>query len=167
MASLSKAINKSFFDSILPEFGKPRTNTPIWNESQKMFICDEYEAASGNRYYKGVRFCQNLAIVEYVGIYHNFTYIDGIELYAFNSERLQLIQKQDFPKEFYNIEFIRDQSTTMLKQYVISMMKVKRVTMNENQVNGYVASLIEGSYKSYLLSDYNTRLTLLLPNLKN
>ncbi len=41
MATLTKAINKNLFDSILPSFGNPRVHIPVWDDSQKMFICDE------------------------------------------------------------------------------------------------------------------------------
>ena len=37
MATLSKAINKNLFDSILPSFGNPRVHMPVWDDSQKMF----------------------------------------------------------------------------------------------------------------------------------
>ena len=89
MASLTKAINKDLFDSILPTFGNQRVHIPVWDEGQKMFLCEEYESASGNRYYKGVRFCDRIVVVEKVGLYHNWTYIDGIEVYAFNGTRLE------------------------------------------------------------------------------
>ena len=92
MATLTKAISKNLFDSILPTFGSPRVHVPAWDNGQKMFICDEYESASGNRYYRGIRFCDRVVIVEKVGLYHNWTYIDGIELYAFNGKRVELIQ---------------------------------------------------------------------------
>lgn len=41
MASLTKAINKDLFDKILPIFGNPRVQAPVWDEGQKMFICNE------------------------------------------------------------------------------------------------------------------------------
>ena len=75
MASLTKAINKDLFDSILPTFGNQRVHIPVWDEGQKMFLCEEYESASGNRYYKGVRFCDRIVVVEKVGLYHNWTYL--------------------------------------------------------------------------------------------
>ena len=83
MASLTKAINKDLFDKILPTFGSPRVHVPVWDEGQKMFLCEEYESGNGHRYYKGVRFCDRIVIVEKVGLYHTWTYIDGIEVYAF------------------------------------------------------------------------------------
>ena len=52
MATLSKAINKNLFDSILPSFGNPRVHIPVWDDSQKMFICDEFESNGGHRYYR-------------------------------------------------------------------------------------------------------------------
>lgn len=88
MASLTKAINKDLFDKILPTFGNPRVHVPVWDEGQKMFLCEEYESGNGHRYYKGVRFCDRIVIVEKVGLYHTWTYIDGIEVYAFNGKSL-------------------------------------------------------------------------------
>ena len=60
MATLTKAINKSLFDSILPTYGTPRVNIPTWDDSQKMFICSQYESANGHRYYLGIRFCDRI-----------------------------------------------------------------------------------------------------------
>ena len=53
MATLTKAINQSLFDSILPTFGSPRVHIPVWDNGQKMFIFDEYESDNGNRHYRG------------------------------------------------------------------------------------------------------------------
>ena len=57
----------SFIDGILPVYGNPRCNIPVWNEGEKMFISDEYQSDKGNWYYKGLRFSDRLAIVEKVG----------------------------------------------------------------------------------------------------
>lgn len=48
MASLAKAINKDLFDKILPTFGNPRVHVPVWDEGQKMFLCEEkaYDSAT-------------------------------------------------------------------------------------------------------------------------
>ena len=144
MASLTKAINKDLFDSILPTFGNQRVHIPVWDEGQKMFLCEEYESASGNRYYKGVRFCDRIVVVEKVGLYHNWTYIDGIEVYAFNGTRLELVQKRDYDKVHRNEEFIR----------------------KELEIEEKAKGIIDGCYKSFLDSDYNTRLTQILPQIE-
>lgn len=163
MATLSKAISKNLFDNILPTFGSPRVHVPAWDNSQKMFICDEYESANGNRYYRGIRFCDRVVVVEKVGLYHNWTYIDGIELYAFNGKKLELIQKCDYDKVFRNEEFIRSESERMVKDYLTGVLKTQRTSVPAEELENQAKELIEGCYKSFLDCDFNTRLTQIIP----
>ena len=165
MATLTKAINKNLFDSILPTFGNPRVHIPVWDNSQKMFICDEYESEKGHRYYRGIRFCDRVVIVEKVGLFHNWTYIDAIELYAFNGKKLELIQKRDYndDKVFRKEEFIRAESESMVKDYLAGILKAQRTSMPAEQLDSKAKELIDGCYKSFLDSDFNTRLTQILP----
>ncbi len=166
MATLAKAISKDLFDSILPTFGSPRVHVPAWDNGQKMFICDEYESANGNRYYRGIRFCDRVVIVEKVGLYHNWTYIDGIELYAFNGKKLELIQKRDYDKVYRNEKFIRSESERMAKDYIAGILKAQRTSVPTEEVESQAKALIEGCYKSFLDHDYNTRLTQILPTIE-
>ena len=166
MATLQKAINKSLLDGILPSFGNPRIHIPVWDNSQKMFICNEYESANGHRYYCGIRFCDRIVIVERVGLYHNWTYIDSIELYAFNGTKMELIQKRDFDKVFRNEEFIRAESMQMVMDFMKGIAKTQRTCLPTEQIAIEAKSLIDGCYKSFLDSDFNTRLTQILPKLE-
>ena len=166
MATLSKAINKNLFDSILPSFGNPRVHIPVWDDSQKMFICDEYESGNGHRYYRGIRFCDRIVVLEKVGLYHNWTYIDGIELYAFNGQKMELIQKRDYDKVFRNDDFIRSESELMVREYLTGVMKMQRISASAEQIAVQAQELISGCYKSFLDPDFNTRLTQILPKLE-
>ncbi len=166
MATLTKAINKNLFDSILPTFGNPRVHIPVWDEGQKMFICDEHESNSGHRYYIGIRFCDRIVIVEKVGLYHNWTYIDSIELYAFNGQKMELIQKRDYDKEFRNEAFIRQESEQMVKDYLTGVMKAQRIYMSAEQIATQASEFVNGCYKSFLAPDFNTRLTQILPKIE-
>lgn len=163
MATLTKAISKNLFDNILPTFGSPRVHVPTWDNSQKMFICDEYESANGNRYFRGVRYCDRIVIVEKVGLYHNWTYIDSIELYAFNGKKIELIQKRDYDKVHRNEEFIRAESENMVKDYLSGILKAQRTSVPAEEIEAQAKGLIEECYKSFLDSDFNTRLTQILP----
>lgn len=166
MATLTKNINKNLFDSILPTFGNPRVHIPVWDNGQKMFICDEYESANGNRYYRGIRFCDRVVIVEKVGQFHNWTYIDGIELYAFNGKKHELIQKRDYEKKFRNEAFVRYESENMVKDYLSGILKAQRNSVPVEEIELQSKKLIDGCYKSFLDSDYNTRLTQILPEIE-
>lgn len=163
MATLTKAISKNLFDNILPTFGSPRVNIPAWDNGQKMFICDDYESANGNRYYRGIRFCDRVAIVEKVGLYHNWTYIDSIELYAFNGKKVELIQKRDYNKVHRNEAFVRAESEAMVKDFLAGILKAQRTSVPAEQLENQAKELIESCYKSFLDNDFNTRLTQILP----
>lgn len=163
MASFSKAISKELFDNILPTFGNARVSLPTWDNGQKMFIVNEYESANGNRYYTGIRFCDRVVIVERVGLYHNWTYIDGIELYAFNGEKLELVQKRTYEKVYRKESFVRQESEVMIEEYMNGMLKMTRSSLPAEVVKNQARDLVEGCYKSFLDMDYNIRLTKILP----
>ena len=166
MATLTKAINKNLFDSILPTYGTPRVNIPTWDDSQKMFICSQYESGNGHRYYLGIRFCDRIVIVEKVGLYQSWTYIDSIELYAFNGQKMELIQKREYEKVFRNEDFIRQESAQMVKDFLIGVMKAQHICTPAEQIAEQAQTLISGCYKSFLDPDFNTRLTQILPKLE-
>jgi len=166
MATLTKAINKNLFDNILPSFDNPRVHIPVWDESQRMFICAEHESNSGHRYYIGIRFCDRIVVIEKVGLYHSWTYIDSIEIFAFNGHKLELIQKRDYDKVFRNETFIRKESEQMVKDYLTGVMKTQRICIPAEQIEAQATELISGCYKSFLTPDFNTRLTQILPKLE-
>lgn len=111
-----------------------------------MFICDDYESKSGNRYYRGIRFCDRVVIVEKVGLYHNWTYIDGIELYAFDGEKPKLIQKRDYDKVFREEEFIRAESEAMVRDYISGMLKANGNSVPAKEIENQAKELIDGCY---------------------
>ena len=154
MANFNTALVKGQFDSILPEYGKPRRKVPVWDDGRKMFICDEYESAAGNRYYKGVRFCENLVVVEKVGEYHNFTYLDGIEIYAFDGQTLKLVQKREYDKQFRSEDFVREESVSMLEKYLESTAKMMGQQIPHGEVENYARKSVNKSFKSLLDDDY-------------
>lgn len=163
MATFTKAITKDLFDKILPTFGNSRVNIPTWDNSQKMFIFNEYESANGHRYYKGVRFCDRVVIVEKVGLFHNWTYIDGIELYAFDNMNLRLIQKRDYDKVFRKEEFVRQETLTMLQDYLSGIAKTNKAYIPIKEIDALSKSLIDRCYKSFLDHDFNMHLAQIIP----
>lgn len=165
MATLAKAISKDLFENILPTYGQQRVKQPVWDESQKMFIFDEYESASGHRYYSGLRFTDRMVIREIVGLYHNWTYIDSIEVYAFNGKKLELIQKKGYDRVFRSEVFVRSETARMLKSYLAGVLKVQRVALPEKDLEEQARRFVDSCYKSFLDADYSLQLTQILPKL--
>ena len=141
-----KPVN-NFLDSVLPTFGNIKENIPVYNDAQKMFISSNYTSAAGHLYYKGIRFSERLVMIEQVGLYHNWTYIDGIELYAFNGTERVLIAKKQFDKVFYNMEFIKEEVNQMLHSYFKSQILLKNENASpeiiEQHTNQTIGSLYE------------------------
>ena len=153
MARISGA-GSNVLDSILPTYGNPRTNAPIWNESQRMFITDQHTSASGNTYYLGVRFSDRFVTILHIGLFHNWTYINEIEIYAFNEKERTLIGKTTLDV-YYNEELIRTTIEKMLKEYLEGQLLLNGVKVDKPQLETQVKELVDNSYMS-MLDDANT-----------
>ncbi|MBR3981811.1 MAG: hypothetical protein IKJ90_00615 [Bacteroidaceae bacterium] len=167
MATINNAISRDLFSSVLPTFGTLRKRIPVWDEGQKMFICDQYQSECGNFYYRGFRFCDRIAIVEKVGLFKTWTYIDSIEIYAFNGRGMELIQKQDYNKVFRDEAFIRSESAKMITQYLTSVAKTQGLGVSPEQMEAQAQELVDKCFKSFLDADYQVRLTQILPTIEN
>ena len=160
MAILTSVSESNFLDNVLPVYGNKRVDAPRWDESQKMFIVDEYQSVSGYRYLTGVRFTDRIAIVERIALVYSWTYVNAIELYAFNGQSMELIQKKDYGLNVFKKEnMIRNDSVEMVKNYIQGALKLNRCTMSVSQIEHQAKSLVNMCYKSFLDDDFNTRLT--------
>lgn len=165
MASFEKALTKDLFDNLLPTYGTPRKAIPVWDEGQKMFLLGNYESEKGNMYYEGIRFCDKIVIKEKVGLCHTWTYIDSIEIYAFNGTRLELVQKHDYDKTFRTEEFVRAEAEQMICDYISGVLKARGENCPMEQIREHAHAIVEGSFKSFLSQDFNKHLTRILPQL--
>lgn len=154
-------------DMILPKRGERRpAGLPIWDESRHMFIVDEHESQAGHRSYKGVRVTDRFAIVEYIGNYHNWCYINAIELYANDGYEYKLVGKCQFGKEFYDAELIRQKTEEMMFAYTKSQYRMLNRAADEDTLRKQSAALIDSSYRSMINEDtaeLMEQLTPLLP----
>ena len=131
-----------------------------------MFISDEYQSGKGNWYYKGLRFSDRLAIVEKVGLFHNWKYIDEIEVYTFNQKSRTLIGSYKFEKTFYDRDLIQDKVKEMVSDYIASQMKLQNLPVRRDSIANDVNSIVGDTYVSLLSDDYNINLQRLLPVLQ-
>ena len=131
-----------------------------------MFISDEYQSDKGNWYYKGLRFSDRLAIVEKVGLFHSFKYIDEIEVYTFNEKSRTLIGSHKFEKTFYDKDLIQNKAKEMVSDYITSQMKLQNLPVRRDSIVSEVDKIVGATYVSLLSDDYNINLQNLLPVLQ-
>lgn len=143
-------VKSNFLDNILPSFGNPRHAMPTYNSGQRMFISQSYTSAAGHVYYKGIRFSERLVMVEKIGLYHTWEYIDGIELYSFNENKPELIASAKFDKVFYSSEVIRSKAEAMLLDYFNSQVLISEGKTDKSYYEMTVNKLIEEIYNNQL-----------------
>lgn len=149
-----EGVGNNILDSILPTYGNPRISAPIWNESQHMFITDQHRSQSGNLYYLGVRFSDRFVTILHIGLYHNWTYINEIEIYAFDEKERKLIAKTKLD-QFYDEDLVRTTTEKLLKDYLEGQIMIQGGKVDGNLLEHQVKELVGKSYVS-MLNDENT-----------
>lgn len=141
-------LTNSFLDKVLPTYGNYRENIPIYDSTQKMFLSNTYTSESGNMYYKGIRFSQRLVMLERVGLYKNWTYIDEVEIYAFDGNQMNIIGKKKFDKQFYNPETIKGEVETLAFEYLKNQMILSGCNGTDESIRTLARDIIEETYKN-------------------
>jgi hypothetical protein len=154
MARLAEVEN-SFLDSFLPPYGNPRVKTPIWDEGQHMFLTEQYTSAAGHTYYLGVRVSDRFVTILHIGLYYTWTYIDEIDVYAFDGQQRQLIGKTTFDRQFYKEDVVRSATESLIRNYLEGQLKINGSTADHKKIESEVKELVQKSYFS-LLNDSNT-----------
>ncbi len=166
MATINGCGN-SLLDKILPTYGNERINTPIWNESQHMFITDQYTSAAGNTYYIGIRFTDRFVQILHIGLFHNFTYINDIEVYVFNGTERQLVGKKTLDV-YYDEDLIRSTTEKMLHDYVVGQLKLTESNCDLKQIENQVKETVKASYFSLIdTPNIHTRMESIKPLLES
>lgn len=139
-------VSNNFLDKVLPTIGNLRQNIPIYDSTQKMFLSSTYTSESGNMYYKGLRFSERLVMVEHIGLYKNWTYIDEVEIYGFDGTQLTVIGKKKLDKQFYNAEVIKDEALSMTFEYFKSQMELGGGSSSDENLKALAKEVIEETY---------------------
>ncbi len=141
-------ISSSFLDKVLPTYGNQRGNIPIYDSTQKMFLSNTYTSESGNMYYKGLRFSERLVMVEHIGLYKNWTYIDEVEIYAFDGSQMTLIGKKKFDKLFYDTGTIKNEVIALTFDYLKTQMTLSGGTGSDETLKELTIGIIEDTYQN-------------------
>lgn len=141
-------ISSSFLDRVLPTYGNQRENIPIYDSTQKMFLSNTYTSESGNMYYKGLRFSERLVMVEHIGLYKNWTYIDEVEIYAFDCSQMTLIGKKKFDKLFYDTGTIKNEVIALTFDFLKNQMTLSGGTGTDESLKELTIGIIEDTYQN-------------------
>lgn len=155
MATLLNS-SSNLISTILPPFGTKAQPGLIWDEGMRMFITEQYTSGAGNLYYLGVRFTDRIVVVIHIGLFHSWTYLNGIDLYSFDGNSRRLISKKEY-QCYYDEKYVRSEVEIMLKDYIRSQIKLSGKVCNDAEVNDEVMNLVDRSYDSILECSGNDR----------
>jgi hypothetical protein len=142
--------SNSFLDKVLPTCGNQRENIPIYDSTQKMFLSNTYTSESGNMYYKGLRVSERLVIMEKIGLYKNWTYIDEVEIYAFDGIQMTVICKKKFDKQFYDAKRIKSEVIELAFEYLKNQMALSGGDASEESMRSLAFEIVEDTYRDQL-----------------
>ena len=91
-------------------------------------------------------------MVEKVGLYKNFSYIDSVEVYAFDGESKVLVGKVDYDKVFYNVARIKEDTTAIIANYLESSARVVGALPDKDSIERQATQLLEAMYENPLQS---------------
>lgn len=159
-----------FFKAILPAYGTQLDKAfkrARWIAGQKFWLVKDYlKQENGNYYYIGVRFVDNLMIVEKDAMWNSWTYLDDLEIWAFDGKTPRLIQKKKYEKHHRDEDDIRKELTLMLTDFVKSQAKLNKVFLGDEEIRQVAEDCINRSFKDFLDDDYEIRLTQMIPLLE-
>jgi hypothetical protein len=156
MATTASISTNSFLDGVLPQFGGNRVNTPIWDESQMMFLTNQYRSNAGHLYYLGVRFCDRFVTILHICKWNNWTYINETEVYAFNGTERELIGNKRYEKEYYDEAMVRSDTETIISNYLKGALLSSGNALSQDKIEETAKGLVASSYRS-LLKDNNPK----------
>jgi len=89
-------------------------------------------------------------MVEYVGIYKSWTYIDKIELFAFNGTNRELIGRKEFSKEFYKQEELKVEVEALTLNYLKSQMVLSNGQASEETLQLSAKQITDEMYQNQI-----------------
>ena len=101
-----------------------------------------------------------------MGLFHNWKYIDEIEVYTFNQKSRTLIGSHKFEKTFYDRDLIQNKVKEMVSDYIASQMKLQNLPVRRDLIANDVNTIVGDTYVSLLSDDYNINLQRLIPVLQ-
>jgi len=127
-----------------------RQSRIIYNEELNMFFTTGYTSQAGNTYYTGFKMSEKIIITRNIGIGHTHNFINELAIYSILPGYPKLLVKKSFHCKYYQqFDFIAE-AKLLLKAKMLSDARNYNASVDEQWLNGYVASLVEGTYKNQL-----------------
>ena len=124
-----------------------------YNAAKNVFLSKGYASATGNMYYKAIRFSNRLMVYYDLGQGYAHTFLNGIKLYCFNGQKANLIAQKYWDScnyRIFNEQFAKEQSVLMLKGFLESQLKLQGAQVNNQDLVNFARCMIEDTQHKQL-----------------
>ena len=146
---MTSSLTSNVMTDLFPTIGISATssNVPMWMPSMKIFKVSEYTSAAGHRYLKGLRFSNNLAVAFSFSFWNTWTYLNEIEVYRFNGNDIELVDRRKCDKQIYEEDFLRNEVKDMVRAIVESSLMMNGLVSDTKAIDSQIDELVEGTYR--------------------
>ena len=124
-----------------------------YNAAKNVYLTLGYTSATGNMYYKAIRFSEKLAVFYHIGQGYARTFLNGITLFCWDGNKAKIIGQKfwgGYDWCDFSEYFAKEQSILMLRDFLSSQAKLQGAHVNEQDVMAYSRALIEETQRKQL-----------------
>lgn len=119
-----------------------------YNKANNIYLTDGYTSKAGNTYFQGIRLSDRIVVKENIGIGYWHTFLNGIQVYGFDGNDLQLIGSESFHCCHYSKETVRREATELVKAYLENQCTLANTQLDINTLKELSSSLVETAFVS-------------------
>ncbi len=121
-------------------------NGATYNANRNMYITECYESMAGNVYHQGVRVSDRIVVKENVGSADYGTFVNGIQIFGYNGNELQLLTSREYHAKWYNEDFIKNEAIEMVTEYLSNQIRLSGASVNSNEIKHVARQMVAETY---------------------
>jgi len=121
-----------------------------YNSGRNMYMTDGYTSAMGHTYCSGLCLSNRIIINFSLGFgsYNNAVFLNGITIYGYNGSSKRMIASRQYHCYFFDKNNARWECVNMVKEYLLSQMKMHQASVNMSQLNNLAKGLVDEALRN-------------------
>lgn len=120
-----------------------------YNQVAKMLLTPGYVSAAGNMYQEGVRISKRLAVRFSIGHGWAHTFMNGIQLYAWDGMSLRVVAHRCYDNFWWREEAIRREVISMITSYLRTQIQIQGIYgVSEADIRKLAVDLADDTQKT-------------------
>lgn len=118
----------------------------MYNAQNNIFLTNGYTSAAGNTYFQGIRVSDRIAVKYLLGEGYRYTFLNGIQVYAYDGKQLKLIGSRAFNSYIFSEYNAKQETIGITFEYMKGQAKMIGAVVTDTQLNEFATKVVEGAY---------------------